>query len=657
MSEILQSLANQKATSRQPAPAPSGDVDSQFGRTMLGGLTFGFWDEIEAAARSAVSGFSDYEQVRDEIRGKMKAYQEANPGTALTAEVIGAAAPTALMMIMPGGQGAAAANVARMTGGQLAKRATKVGAAEGAAVAYGTGEDGALEDLARVPGGAITGAATSAVMGVTGQKLTGAAGNFMQFLRKKAEGRPTGAVQAELQRLVQISGRSEDEIINDLLNGRIMADNPKLAAQLREYRTQGATVGRGVDESGQPVREGIFETTQQRALQKREEATSAIQEGMTPGAQGSVVRVFTESEEAFKKREGDAYKSIFAEAGSASRETTDAITDAFARVPDLAKKLQERYKVKGGLVPFYDEKLLRETGELRIVRQPTIEDAEIVRRTVQNEVDNAFAPQSTMKDIGPDLKGIEQKLRQSIDADAPDLAQTRANWASMSQGRKAFDDGNKAWGQNVDEVAMNYGKMNEAQQRAYRAGAMNTLRQRIKKSPIMMRKLATEGSAENELLRTLFPGQNIDDVLRKANLAADTRAISERVNPLGQSVTADQLAAREASGTGPIGVFDAIGVATLDPQSLARAGNAIAESFKVQLTPAQRNKVVDLLFAEDPEIVDKALRGGGFTERQMQKIGTVVSAAVEGARSAGTRQSGELGGNISERYIQGVMGP
>lgn len=654
MSEILGNIASQKKSQRQAVnPEPIYDGESQFGRSLLGGLTLGFWDEIEAAARSAQNGFSDYEQVRDDIRRKVNAYQQANPGTALTAEVIGAAAPTALMMLVPGGQTAGIANLQRMGAGQLLKRATATGAVEGGVTAYGTGEEGAIEDLSRVPGGVALGAGTSAVVGTVGEKAAGKAGDFMQFLRKRLQGRPTGAVQSEIQRLMQLMpGKSEDDIINDLIDGRIMADNPNLAATIREYRSKGAAIT-GPD--GKP--QDIFEATQQRATQKRGEAQQAIQEGMTPGMDESVFKAFKESEEAFKKRESDAYKGIFQSGQGVSRDTVDSMTEAFARIPNLAQKLQERYKVKGGLVPFYDEKLLSETGELRIVRQPTIEDAEIVRRTVQNEVDIAFGPTSTTKDLGPDLKNIESNLRRNIDADSPDLAQTRANYSRLAKGREAFDDGNKAWNQNVDEIAFNYDRMDEPTKRAFRAGAMNALRQRIRKSPITMRKLSTEGSAENELLRVLFPGENIDDVLRKANLAADTRAVSERVNPMGQSVTADQLAAREASGRGPVGAFDVMGAATLDPQSIGRIGSAIADSFNVELTPQQRNQVVNILFSEDPEIVDKALRGGGFTERQMQRIGKAVSVVIEGGRAASSRQAGELGGNISETYIQGVMGP
>jgi len=654
MSDIFENIASQKKAQRQPVETtPTYDGESQFGRTMMGGLTLGFWDEIEAAARSAVNGFSDYEQVRDDIRQKMKAYQEANPGTAITAEVLGAVAPTVALLFTPGGQPAALANLQRMGAGQLLKRSTILGGGAGGAEAYGTGEQGAIEDLARVPGGVALGAGTSAGMGVLAPKVTGAAGDFMQFLRKKFQGRPTGAVQAELQRLMQLMpGKSEDDIINDLIDGRIMADNPNLAATIREYRSKGAAIT-GPD--GKP--QDIFEATQQRTIQTRGEAQEAIQEGMTPGMDDSVYKAFKENEEAFKKREGDAYDAIFSSGQGVSRETIDAMTEAFARIPDFAQKLQKRYKVKGNIVPFYDEKLLRETGEVRIIRQPTIEDAEVLRRTVQNEVKNAYGIGSVDTDLGPDLKAIESRLRQNIDADSPELAQTRAQWNKLSKGRTAFDDGNKAWNKNVDEIAFNYDRMDEPTQRAFRAGAMNALRQRIRKSPITMRKLSTEGSAENEMLRVLFPGENIDDVLRKANLAADVRAVSERVNPVGQAVTADQLAAREASGRGPLGAFDVMGAATLDPQSIGRVSGAIADSFNVELTPQQRNQVVNILFSDSPEIVDKALRGGGFTERQMQRIGQAIAVVVEGGRAASAKQAGELGGNISETYIQGVMGP
>lgn len=646
-------VEEKQARTAAQAPVSDGvEPEGQFIRKALQGATFEFWDEIEAAARSAVNGFSNYEEVRDDIRTKIKAYEKANPGEALSAEILGAAAPTAALMLLPGGQGAGAANIARMTGGQLLRRGTAVGAGEGALQAYGSGEQGALEDIARIPGGAVTGAATSATLGVAAPKIQGLASDFMDFTRRRLQGRPTGAVQSEIQRLMEVGNMDADEVINGLLSGRIMADNPALAATLREYRSRGATV----DVDGQRV--SLTEATSQRAGQKATEAQEAIQEGMTPGMGENVFETFKKADKDFASEQRKAYQQVFEGSDAVvSSETVDAMSEAFARVPKLASKLQDRYKARGGLVPFYDEKLLRETGELRIVRQPTIEDAEILRRTVQNEVDNAYAPMSEIKDLGPAFKDIEQKLRRSLDADSPELASTRQNWSQLSKGRENFKEGNKVWSKNSDEVAYDFDILSSdpVAARSFRAGAMNALRQKIRKTPSVFRRLSQEGSAENEILRTLFPGENIDEVIRKADLAATTRVVSQKVDPTAQSITADQLAARQREGTGPMGVFDALGVATLDPQSLARAGQAISQSFNVSLNPQQRNRVVDILFSEDPDLVDKAIRGGGFTERQMQRIGNAVTAVVEGGRSAATRQAGELGGQTAETYAEGIF--
>lgn len=644
-------LNNQSSAGAVVGVEQDGPVESQRLRTALGqGLAFGFGDEIEAIATKILdpTDTRTYAEIRDEVRAKVKAYQQANPGEALTYEMLGAAAPTALLMLVPGGQPAATANLARMGGGQLAKRALGVGALEGGATAYGTGEEGIVQDIASIPGGAAFGAGTSVVLGAGGQKLSGVLGDFTQFLRKKIQGRPTGVVESELQRLMNESGQDAESVLTNLLNGRIMADTPELSAIVREFRSRGATIGRG---EGQP-RQTITEALEQRASRTGKEAQQELQQGLTPDVDGSVYKSFKESDEAFQKRESDAYDRIFARTDvQLSTDTINAMSEAFERMPELAEKLQQRYRVRGNIVPFFDKKLFEKTGELRLVRQPTAQDAEILRRAVDDEVKKAFTPGSGMSDMAPDLQGIENRIRVALDESFPDLAKTRANWASLNMQREQFAAGSKSLNKNVDELAFDFERLSEDGQKAFRAGVMNALRQKIRKNPVTFRKLSTEGSAENELLRTLYPEEGVDDVIRKLNLAADVRAVKERVAPLGQAVTADQLAARQREGKGPIGAMDIFGASRFDPQSLARVTSAIIGTASTELTPKQRNQIVDILFSESPEIVEKALRGGGFTERQMQKIGQVTSAVIGGATSATTKQAGQLGGGASQESL------
>ena len=77
-------------------------------RTALQGLSLGFADEVEARAKSIITG-QPYEQTLDEIRSGIKAYQEARPKEAMAYELGGAIAP----MLLTGG-GAAAPTLGRL---------------------------------------------------------------------------------------------------------------------------------------------------------------------------------------------------------------------------------------------------------------------------------------------------------------------------------------------------------------------------------------------------------------------------------------------------------------------------------------------------------------------------------------------------------------
>lgn len=109
------------AESQQP-------VESQRLRSAAQGLTFGFADEIEAYIRSLGGDGPQYEAIRDDIRRKLSAYQEANPTASIGYETLGALAPTALSLLSGVGAGAGAGNIARLTGqaGTLARRGTNV---------------------------------------------------------------------------------------------------------------------------------------------------------------------------------------------------------------------------------------------------------------------------------------------------------------------------------------------------------------------------------------------------------------------------------------------------------------------------------------------------------------------------------------------------
>jgi hypothetical protein len=154
-------------TQQQPEP------ESQRLRSVAQGLTFGFADEIEAYIRSLGGDGPQYEAIRDDIRRRLSAYQEANPAASIGYETIGAIAPTALSLLTGVGAGAGAANVGRIAtlGGRLPRFAQ--GAATGAAYGglYGAGTaEGDIESRIEQ---ARESAATGALFGAGGQAILG----------------------------------------------------------------------------------------------------------------------------------------------------------------------------------------------------------------------------------------------------------------------------------------------------------------------------------------------------------------------------------------------------------------------------------------------------------------------------------------------------
>ena len=174
------------ATEMQPpaaAPKFQGSaVPAGIGRSILQGLSFGFSDEAEAAARArAVSG-PRYEQELARVRAGIKQYEEQYPVRSFAGEALGGLGPTVVGLLAAPFTGGTSAAVPAARTAQMATqipgltsrilRGTGIGATTGAISGAGTAEGG-LEDrtlgaaLGTVTGG-VFGGATPAVTSVIG---------------------------------------------------------------------------------------------------------------------------------------------------------------------------------------------------------------------------------------------------------------------------------------------------------------------------------------------------------------------------------------------------------------------------------------------------------------------------------------------------------
>jgi hypothetical protein len=622
---------------------PPPTVEKAQFRSGLQGLTLGFADEIEAFTRSMVEK-APYEEIRDEIRGKLNSYQEKHPGEAISYELLGAVAPTALAYLspIPGDEAGITAYLTGRTadvaqkGASLVQKAMPIikrGAIEGGLAGYGTGQEGVVEDLGRVPMGAGLGtvfsAGTTALMSSGGALTNKVLNKANEMMGNKA----VEPVSQVLQELVKTTGRSPDDVLRGIASGEIVADNATLHAVLKSLR---ADLGEGVGE--------IDSVLKKRALTTRESARQEMQEGMTPDVDGNVYKAYTVGDDVAKAQESKLYKGVFNDSQELTPEIVDTLADAIKRFPNAKEALGEIYQAKGGLVPFYT---IGKNGEVKIVRMPTLEDAEIVRRGLAESTSEAFS--SRKGALGEPLSDIEDVLRKQLDDFSPSLKATRQQASNVRKQRDAFKMGRGALSKNSDELAVDMERLIgtsptvESSQalRAFRMGAMNALRHKTKE-PTYMRKVAEDGSKENSMMRTIFPEEKIDDLLEKAHISG--QALNTKNTVLGGTTTSNQ---QQASGYLNLATRASQG----DPTATLGLLTNVVKDLTPEMTHKQRTSLIQLLISEDPEFVRKALVDNSLMSKVQQKINKFGSALSRGTERAVQFESGKEGGNIGTGLI------
>lgn len=146
------------------------------------GLMMGWGDETEAWLRSKL-GEGEYKDLVKKIRQEYGTYSEQNPITSTIAEFSGGALPGLAAMVVPGGQAAGAAQLARTSGSALARLAARpitksvaAGTTTGAISGAGSAEEGSRGS------GAVTGGVTGAAIGAVTPVVMRTSGGVKNWL-------------------------------------------------------------------------------------------------------------------------------------------------------------------------------------------------------------------------------------------------------------------------------------------------------------------------------------------------------------------------------------------------------------------------------------------------------------------------------------------
>lgn len=614
--ETALALSKTKEATREAVP-------TQRTRTALQGLSFGTADEIEARARSLLTG-TPYNEIIDEIRGGLKAYKAARPIESTAFEVGGALVPA----LIPGGQSSLL-------------RAGGRAAAEGAAYAMGTGEGTISERAERAPGGALFGAGGGAVGYGAGKLIGGSASKLADAARRTIGRRGSTIVEDEIQQLVKQTGLTPDQITQDIMDGRLLAENRTIQTAVRSLRTSG----------------GEASTILQRGLEGRPAATrqaamSELRAGLGDVGDGSQVAIRRASEEATRAAERQAFGSL--KGKRAPDDVVAALADTLRRVPSAAKEVEIKIQADTGSKPFFR---VADDGSVSFTRAPTIDEAESIRRAVSNRTSALYRTEN-MGGAGESVGNVETNLRGVLDFSIPELSSVRAQAAAIRTNRDAYKAGAGALSGDVNEKiadfdAFRVGENAEEAVAAFRAGVMKLLEARATTGSrqTMVRNLADPTSKEGKLLMHVFPEDQIDAVLKSLDIANDAQAAAGRILIGTGADTAGDIkeTARRNSG---IGLSEVAAAMSGNPaEAVGVVSKLVGRLTRSQLTDAENARIAEMLVSSDPQLVRRAIVDEGAMQALADTVNKIAVGLRRGGRTLGASQAAPIGGDVSQGLL------
>lgn len=616
----LLALQQALAVPTQAAAAPTPAVPTQRVRTAAQGATFGMADEIEAALTAPFTGRTMEEQ-RQNIMGKVKAYQKDQPLASLGYEAAGGFVPGLALAPLTGGTSLSLTIPSLL-------RTAGVSGVEGGVTGFMSGEGDVFERAARVPQAALTAAVAGPAAQTFVKGATGLATGTVDFARRKLGLRPAKAVEAEIQRLATESGMTPDELVAAIGRGEIMAENKTLTEAVRGLYTMGG-------KASETIRSGFeFRPSTLRAT-----AMKDVQKGLAPDGRSNIMMQNRMDEEAIKAAERAMYQSAYQQGGVVTAPLLDAFSTAMRRSPTSANNIEEYYRVSSGKNPFFK---VSSDGNVEYSRTPTLEDMEIVRRGIKQEVDKSYRAGAGA--TGEALGALEKQLRAQIDLASPAVAGARTQAKTVRTNAEAFTEGRQALSKSADEVEVMFSRMNPGQIKAFRNGLMDALRSRAATGSrfSMMRNLANDETKEGQILRMVYPGDMLDNTLASIQRSVQSKAASDRI--LSGSPTASSLKQADRFGMN-VNAQDLMSIGN-DAFALYRVLRKVVNLNTPNLTEKQRDDIAKVLVSTNPDVVRRALTDDSAMTALLNAIRTGGARLSSGAASSAAQISGN-------RYQQG----
>ena len=646
MSNALDKLRTKRANANLPPiepnteTAPQGNYFGNLLRTGAGqGLLLGLGDELEASFRTAASVFTDnpldYKEIRDEVRKEIKRFQADNPGVAITSEIVGGLVPTIAAMVTGVGAPAGAANATRLAG--LASRVMRA-APVGGAAGYGYSESESLGGQALDAGtGAITAVAASEALRAVAVGAGAGIQAIQTALRNKFGNDYAGKVTEYLNKLRKRTGKTIDETVDDVRNGGVMAEDDALPASLRGIASEGG-------EAAGDLKLAAKARVDQTMAQAREEVRNAL----APGVTGTNVAVAQKrANQELKDYQGDEYGAIYADAPKLAEPVKQKMFGQLRVNTRLRRSMEELYEAEAGnnpnLKPLFGDVVDPKTGKtsFEFIREPTLKDAEQVRRILKEMESNKYAGANPSSAIAEELGKSERDLRIPLDRASPRLAVNRENYSAREAFNAAFKLGKQSQGASSDDLANILDDLNPDEIKAFRAGYYQTVKRALSDRkgsfPAQAGGLDRSKSGPNEIMKTILPEESADSVIASLGRAGRAQQNNAKIKPANDSMT--QFVEEATNEMGAVGKVAAVSEAVRmpTPGNVSRAAAAIIPE-NLGLNEQQKQTVVKILFSEDPDLVRAALTDETAFGVLNKKVVAIAKSLVQASDNIVKRQ-------------------
>jgi hypothetical protein len=506
-------------------PAKSGmDYLRETVRSLAEGATFG-WSQEGYAGVDKLTGKDTYEK---SLKAREAEDAEISPWLRIPGNIAGAVGTT--LATRGFGGGALGASLARLPN---TLRLGGLGAVEGGLFGAGTSPDDRV-------GGAVKGAAIGGVTGAAAPHIIQGGARMLNRVRHGAG--PEANVAGDLGRAITRDNDTPDAILQRLQQARI--DKPGTATL--------------ADVGGENVR-GLTERI-----------------ANTPGAgRTQVVPRLTQRQQEQAARVTNDLRSLTGTARTARQATDETINQrAAAARPIYDEAMQFDAESVPEILMTWENEVAQGWGRALL-------NSTALRRNLQSEYGVASvedAPLMTLIDAwkkaaddvirtaAPNQRRVITAMRDrvvgAVDAHNPRYADARNAWSGPSRYLDSIEEGRGILGQNVsaEEMAANFRALPQAEQEAYRIGAVSAIVDRMGNNPARLpdvTRLLRSPAMRAKIAAIMPDARTAAEWERRLNFEVGASDLASR--SLGNSATARRLAERDdAEGLVADLVIDAI---------------------------------------------------------------------------------------------------